>query len=96
MAFSPVLSPQFQLWLAPLAALSLLARRRPGAGVDRVALWCIFIRTFLVPVFFPHRTFATGLDLGWTLVLVFRNVLLLYATWRLVKTALRVASTPTT
>jgi hypothetical protein len=95
-AFNLVLSPQFQLWLAPLAALSLLARRRPGAGIDTGALWCIFISTFLVPVFFPHRTFATGLDLGRTLVLVVRNLLLLYATWRLLQTALRLAGTQRT
>ena len=91
-AFSLVLSPQFHLWLAPLAALSLVARRRPGAGVGTGALWCIFFSTFLVPVFFPHRTFFTGLDLGRTLVLVLRNVLLLYATWSLVKTAVRLAT----
>jgi hypothetical protein len=92
-AFNPVLSPQFHLWLAPLAALSLLARRWPDAGVDTGALWCIFFSTFLVPAFTPSPTFDTGLDLGRTLVLVFRNVLLLYATWRLLQTAMRLAST---
>ena len=92
-AFSLVLSPQFHLWLAPLAALSLLARRRPDAGVGTGALWCIFFSTFLVPAFFPSPTFDSGLDLGRTLVLVFRNVLLLYATWSLLQTAVRLAST---
>jgi hypothetical protein len=89
--FSPVLSPQFHLWLAPLAALALLARRRPGAGIGTGALWCIFLSAFLVPAFFPSRTFDSGLDLGRTLVLVLRNVLLLCATWGLVRTALRLA-----
>ena len=94
-AFSLVLSPQFHLWLAPLAALSLLARRQPDAGVDTGALWCIFFSTFLVPAFFPSPTFDSGLDLGRTLVLVFRNVLLLYATWSLLQTAVRLARTRT-
>jgi uncharacterized membrane protein len=94
--FSLVLSPQFHLWLAPLAALSLLARRRPDAGVDTGALWCIFLSTFLVPAFFPSATFDSGLDLGRTLVLVLRNVLLLYATWRLLQTVVRLASTQRT
>ena len=90
-AFSLVLSPQFHLWLAPLAALALFARRRPDAGIGTGALWCIFVSTFLVPAFFPSPTFDSGLDLGRTLVLVFRNVLLLYATWSLVRTAVRLA-----
>ena len=94
-AFSLVLSPQFHLWLAPLAALSLLARRQPDAGVDTGALWCIFFSTFLVPAFFPSPTFDSGLDLGRTLVVVFRNVLLLYATWSLLQTAMRLARTRT-
>ena len=89
--FSLVLSPQFHLWLAPLAALALLARRRPDAGIGTGALWCIFVSTFLVPAFFPSPTFDSGLDLGRTLVLVLRNVLLLYATWSLARTAVRLA-----
>jgi hypothetical protein len=90
-AFSLVLSPQFHLWLAPLAALALFARRRPDAGVGTGALWCIFFSTFLVPAFFPSPTFDGGLDLGRTFVLVFRNVLLLCATWSLLRTAVRLA-----
>jgi hypothetical protein len=90
-AFGLVLSPQFHLWLAPLAALALLARRRPDVGVGTGALWCIFVSTFLVPAFFPSPTFDGGLDFGRTLVLVLRNLLLLYATWSLARTAVRLA-----
>jgi len=93
-AFSFVLSPQFHLWLAPLAALGLFARRRPEAGVGTGALWCIFFSAFLVPAFFPSPTFDGGLDLGRTFVLVLRNVLLLYATWSLLRTAVRLAAGP--
>ena len=91
-AFSLVLSPQFHLWLTPLAALALLARRRPDAGVGTGALWCLFLSTFLVPAFFPSPTFDSGLDLGRTFVLVFRNALLLCATWSLLRTAVKLAT----
>ncbi len=84
-ALSPVLSPQFHLWLIPWCAIVLATRERsdPFAGAADVtrAIWCIFLTTFLVPVFFPSPTYDTGLDLGRTAVLVARNVLLLYATW---------------
>jgi len=88
---SPVLSPQFHLWLAPLAGLALLGRHDPmsvsGAIATRRALWCIVLSGLLVPAFFPSRTFDTGLDLGRTFVLVIRNGLLAYGVaclWRAV------------
>jgi hypothetical protein len=84
-----VLSPQFHLWLAPWSALALLARDRrdlvTGAAGVRRAVACLFLATFLVPVFYPSQAFATGLDLGRTIVLVIRNALLIYAAWRLSK-----------
>lgn len=89
-AFNPVLSPQFHLWLAPWCALALVARDRrdliTGAPGVRRAVWCILLATFLVPIFYPSRTFTPGLDLGRTVVLVIRNLLLIYATWSLTKT----------
>lgn len=88
-AFSPVLSPQFHLWLAPWSALALLARDRrdlvTGTTGVRRAVACLFLATFLVPVFYPSQAFATGLDLGRTIVLVVRNALLIYAAWSLAK-----------
>ena len=88
-AFNLVLSPQFHLWLAPLAALALFGRRDPagiaGAASVRRALWCTLASGLLVPVFFPSRTFDTGLDLGRTIVLAIRNGLLVYALWSLWK-----------
>ena len=89
---SPVLSPQFQLWLLPLAALLLEAGPETvqGSGdLARRAAWCIFVGTLLVPAFFPSPTFDTGLDLGRTLVLVLRNGLLLAASWLLFRAVSR-------
>lgn len=88
-ALSPVLSPQFHLWLAPWCALALLARGRrdliTGEPGVRRAIACLFFANYLVPVFYPSRTFTPGLDLGRTIVLVFRNALLIYAVWCLSK-----------
>lgn len=88
-AFNPVLSPQFHLWLAPWCALALVARDRrdliTGAPGVRRAVSCLLLATFLVPIFYPSRTFTPGLDLGRTVVLVVRNALLIYATWSLTK-----------
>jgi hypothetical protein len=96
-ATNTVLSPQFHLWLLPLAALVLSARRH-GAAIDdseavpvealRAAM-CIVVASVIVPVFYPHREYATGLGPARTAVLVLRNLLLLYATfslWRAVWT----------
>ena len=46
----------------------------------RRAAWCIVVATLIVPVFYPHREYNTGLGIFRTSVLVLRNVLLLYAT----------------
>lgn len=89
-ATNTVLSPQFHLWLLPLAALVLLARRespgaaaRSGPTVPAEALRgaaCIIVATVMVPAFYPHREYATGLGRLLTAVLLLRNALLIYAT----------------
>jgi uncharacterized membrane protein len=74
-----VLSPQFHLWLLPLAALVLVPPPVGPHGARRAA-WCILFATVIVPVFFPHREYSTGLGLFRTAVLVVRNGVLIYAT----------------
>jgi uncharacterized membrane protein len=74
-----VLSPQFHLWLLPLAALVLVPPPVGPPGARRAA-WCIVFATVIVPVFFPHREYAAGLGLFRTAVLLLRNGVLIYAT----------------
>ena len=71
--FGPVLSTQFMLWLAPLAALVVLKQ-----GTAAGALY--MIAAFLTPVVFPSPQYETGLTLAQTTALVCRN-LLLVALW---------------
>ena len=84
-ALSLVLSPQFHLWLAPWCALALFARARPdllaGTPGVRRAIACLLLANYVVPIFYPSRTFTPGLDLARTFVLVFRNALLIYSVW---------------
>jgi hypothetical protein len=81
---NPVLSPQFHLWLLPWCALVLAASGRHHVGSQaRHAALCLLLSMLVVPSFYPTRAFAVGLDLGRTLCLVFRNVLLFYGTVRL-------------
>lgn len=103
-----VLSPQFHLWLLPLAALVLSARSQaPGTATDAVAplpvqalrgAACIIAATLIVPAFYPHREFAEGLGGLRTALLVLRNLLLVYATaclWiGVTKVGRRTASAP--
>jgi hypothetical protein len=88
-AFNPVFSPQFHLWLAPWWAAVLLSRdcRDLVAGDPRArrAVWLHFFATCLVPAFYPNRAYDTGLDLGRTLVLVLRNLVLVWAAWELAR-----------
>ena len=87
-ATNTVLSPQFHLWLLPLAALVLVPQPAGPHGARRAA-WCIVFATVIVPVFFPNREYATGLGLWRTAVLLLRNGVLIYATvslWLAVRT----------
>jgi hypothetical protein len=86
-ATNTVFSPQFHLWLIPLAALVLEGR----AAKDRLprfairAAWVIFVATLIVPTFYPSREYTLGLGALKTGILILRNVMLLYATvclWR--------------
>jgi hypothetical protein len=88
-ATNTVLSPQFHLWLLPLAALVLstplqdreIAREPASAPAEALrAAWCMVAATLIVPVFYPSREYSTGLGLWRTAVLVLRNGLLIYAT----------------
>ena len=74
-----VLSPQFHLWLLPLAALVLVPEPAGPHGARRAG-WCIVFATVIVPVFFPNREYGTGLGLWRTAVLLLRNGVLIYAT----------------
>ena len=85
-ATNTVFSPQFHLWLIPLAALVLERRDTlPRAAVR--AAWVIFIATMIVPTFYPSREYTLGLGLWRTVALLIRNGLLLYAAICLVRTA---------
>ena len=78
-----VLSPQFHLWLLPLAALVLVPRsegEHSRSTRARRAAWCILFATVIVPVFYPHRSYVAGLGLWRTAVLLLRNGVLIYAT----------------
>jgi hypothetical protein len=86
-ATNTVLSPQFHLWLIPLAAVVLEGRSILPPHAARGA-WAVFLATMVVPAFFPHREFGRGLGVGLTGVLVLRNALLAYAAVALWKAAI--------
>ena len=86
-ATNPVFSPQFHLWLIPLAAL-VLEGRSTLSPLARRGAWLVFAATMIVPSFFPHKQFYRGLGPALTAVLVLRNMLLLVAMVYLSKAAL--------
>jgi hypothetical protein len=72
-AFNVVLSPQFMIWLLPLAALgSLEGNPWPMLAIP--------LATTLTPFFYPCPEYGTGLNLGETIVLLLRNLMLI-AVW---------------
>lgn len=88
-AFNQVLSPQYMIWLLPLVAIASLKGN----------LWPVVtipLATLLTPWFFPTAEYATGLNLTQTLVLLFRNFMLIAAWILLVREMLKRASAPQT
>ena len=79
-AFNTILSPQFMIWLLPLAAVgSLDGNPRP--------LLAIVLATMLTPVIYPSFgwDYGQGLNLLETFILVSRNLILAAAWWVLIK-----------
>jgi hypothetical protein len=71
-AFNIVLSPQFLIWLLPLAALGLLAG-------EKWPMLFIAIGTAVIPLIYPSPQYGNGIDLMQTIVLVSRNLALVIA-----------------
>jgi len=69
--FNQVFSPQYMIWLLPLAALASL-EGNPRSG------FAISLATFLTPIIYPSLigNYATGLNLIETIVLLARNLIL--------------------
>jgi len=67
--FNLVLSPQYMIWLLPLAALGIL-------GGPKWPMIAIAVCTAVIPVFYPSPQYGSGLNLFQTLVLLGRNVTL--------------------
>jgi hypothetical protein len=72
-AFNVVLSPQFMIWLLPLAALASLEG-------NPWPMFLIPLATMITPIFFPCPEYGTGLNLWETVVLLLRNFMLI-ALW---------------
>ncbi len=67
--FNQVFSPQYLVWLLPLAAVATLATPSRWAAI-------IFLSALLTPIVFPSRFYGVGLPLFETSVLLLRNCLL--------------------
>ena len=68
-----VISPQYMIWLIPLAALSLL-------GGQKTQIFLLFVAIALTPLIYPVPDyFDGGLNLFHTVVLLVRNILLAVA-----------------
>jgi hypothetical protein len=65
-AFNIVFSPQYMIWLLPLACLGILEGRK-------WPMFFIALATAVVPVRYPSPQFVTGFSLAQTLVLLGRN-----------------------
>jgi hypothetical protein len=70
--FNQVLSPQYLIWILPLACLTSL-EGRPWLVL------LVLVSIFLTPAFYPTPKYYTGLDIYGTIILIFRNLILLFA-----------------
>ena len=90
-SLNTVLSPQYHLWLLPLAALVFVPSRDGGGPAAsarmRRGAALIVLATLIVPTFYPSREHDIGLGLWRTSLLLLRNVLLLQAAYFLWKGA---------
>jgi Gpi18-like mannosyltransferase len=75
-AFNQVLSPQYLIWLLPFAGLASLE------GKQRVAV-IMLLATCLTPMVFPSEYYHTGLHLPETIMLLIRNLALIWLWWRI-------------
>ena len=69
-AWSPVLSPQYMIWLQVLAALALLEE------TGRLAALLVLVSAAVTPTIYPSSSYCRGLDLVGTAMLVARNLAL--------------------
>jgi hypothetical protein len=82
---NPVFSPQFMIWLLPLAALATLE------GNFWIAL-AIPWAALLTPIFYPSPEYSSGLNFNETIALLCRNLILLYVFGHLIIALLPSAS----
>jgi hypothetical protein len=86
-AFNIVFSPQYMIWLLPLAALGIL-------GGAKWPMIVIAVATAVTPIFYPSREYGTGLNVGQTLVLFARNISLIVVWMALIVEFWKVVKNP--
>jgi len=86
-ALNQVFSPQYMIWLLPLAALASLEGKPWAFGA-------ISLATLLTPLFYPVADYYhPGLNMGETAILVLRNLILI-AVWISLQRILKKSSKP--
>ncbi len=82
-SFNLVLSPQYIIWILPLAALVSL-------DGEKVSVFLIFWASALTPLFYPSRNYDFGLNPLETAILLYRNILLIIAWFTLCSRSLTI------